>query len=509
MVAHNKVRRLKPRVLVVTGPDKTPVELPVDGRPALRPEDRRRRSRSSSARPRRRRLSGSTSRTSTSHDADATLRPQTRRRAPRRATREDLLQLLDRETAIARATDGRLAVLVLELRRVDRLQALLQGPGRRRPRWRSCSSALRKALRAEDRVAPRSTTSRCASCCRASRTPRQAVLAAVKVLRALDRPIAHEGGTAVLRPCVGIATVPEHGFDPAELLMAADVSRHIAATREEGYHVVQAEDTRRDRGLPRPRPRPRARDPRQRARDRTTSRRSSSPPAGPWASRRCVRWRHADGGRRARRDDRRASPSAPASSARSPSGSSTRCCARPRRWHADGHRAAPRGEPLDRARSPTAELPTVVDQAMKTWGVTPPTVTLEITESSMIADAERSVAILTRLKAVGVQLSIDDFGSGLLVARAPAALPARRAQDRPALRRADAHRHGRPAIVRSVIDLAHNFDLRAVAEGVEDAAAPARSSRASAATSPRASTSARRCAEKAFREWWAAQAKGT
>ncbi|MGZ5584818.1 MAG: hypothetical protein ACXWF2_17080, partial [Usitatibacter sp.] len=44
------------------------------------------------------------------------------------ATREEMLRLLDRETAIARATDGRLAVLILELRRVDRLQALLRGP---------------------------------------------------------------------------------------------------------------------------------------------------------------------------------------------------------------------------------------------------------------------------------------------------------------------------------------------------------------------------------------------
>jgi hypothetical protein len=43
-------------------------------------------------------------------------------------SREELLKLLDRETAIARATGGRLAVLILELRRVDRLQALLRGP---------------------------------------------------------------------------------------------------------------------------------------------------------------------------------------------------------------------------------------------------------------------------------------------------------------------------------------------------------------------------------------------
>ena len=42
--------------------------------------------------------------------------------------RERLLKLLDRETAIAQATDGRLAVLIVELRRVDRLHALLKGP---------------------------------------------------------------------------------------------------------------------------------------------------------------------------------------------------------------------------------------------------------------------------------------------------------------------------------------------------------------------------------------------
>ena len=148
--------------------------------------------------------------------------------------------MLDRETAIARATDGRLAVLIVELRRVDRLQALLKGP----PPATTMAlvlERLRKALRDEDRMAALSDDQVCVILPRLSH-PSQAVLAAVKLLRALDRPIAHEGGTAVLRPCVGIATLPEHGFDPAELLMAADVSRHIAATREEGYHVFQGDE---------------------------------------------------------------------------------------------------------------------------------------------------------------------------------------------------------------------------------------------------------------------------
>src|SRR3954471_6013731 len=152
-------------------------------------------------------------------------------------TREELLKLLDRETAIARATDGRLAVLILELRRVDRLQALLRGPAPSTT-MTLVLDRLRKALRPEDRVASISDEQACIILPRIAH-PSQAVLAAVKLLRALDRPIAHEGGTAVLRPCVGIATLPEHGFDPAQLLMAADIARHIAATREENYHVYQ------------------------------------------------------------------------------------------------------------------------------------------------------------------------------------------------------------------------------------------------------------------------------
>ena len=153
--------------------------------------------------------------------------------------REEVLRFLDRESAVARATQGRMAVLVLELRRVDRLQALLKGP----PAAVTMTLVLeriRKVLRTDDRAAAINDDEVCIVLPRLAH-PTQAVLAAVKVLRALDRPIAHEGGTAVLRPCIGIATVPEQGYDPAELLMAR-ASDALAAAKSSGRNITIAAD---------------------------------------------------------------------------------------------------------------------------------------------------------------------------------------------------------------------------------------------------------------------------
>ena len=136
-------------------------------------------------------------------------------------TREELLRLLDRETAIARATDGRLAVLILELRRVDRLQALLRGPAPATT-MKLVLERLNKSLRPDDRLAAISDEQVCVILPRLSH-PSQAVLAAVKLLRALDRPIAHEGGSAVLRPCVGVATVPEPSIETSPAMMRSVV----------------------------------------------------------------------------------------------------------------------------------------------------------------------------------------------------------------------------------------------------------------------------------------------
>ena len=95
--------------------------------------------------------------------------------------RQELLRHLDRETAIARATQGRMAVLIIELRRVDRLHALLKGPAPAMT-MSLVLERLRKALREDDRLAPLSDEQVCIILPRLGHQS-QAVLAAVKLLR--------------------------------------------------------------------------------------------------------------------------------------------------------------------------------------------------------------------------------------------------------------------------------------------------------------------------------------
>ena len=47
-----------------------------------------------------------------------------------------------------------------------------------------------------------------------------------------------------------------------------------------------------------------------------------------------------------------------------------------------------------------------------TWRADPSQITLEITETSTIVDAGYSLRILSRLKSLGIRLSVDDFGTG-------------------------------------------------------------------------------------------------
>jgi diguanylate cyclase (GGDEF)-like protein len=113
-------------------------------------------------------------------------------------------------------------------------------------------------------------------------------------------------------------------------------------------------------------------------------------------------------------------------------------------------------------------LPTMIGTALIRHNVPPSTLTLEITESTIIADPTRTVGILHRLSEMGVALAIDDFGTGYSSLSYLQRLPVDEIKiDKSFVQRMTANQSD-CVIVRSTIDLGHSLGLEVTAEGVED-----------------------------------------
>jgi len=113
-------------------------------------------------------------------------------------------------------------------------------------------------------------------------------------------------------------------------------------------------------------------------------------------------------------------------------------------------------------------FPELVARSLETWSVSADRLTLEIVESSMIHSFTEAAAMLRRLKNLGVELSLDDFGTGYSGLAYLSQLPLDELKVDRAFVRNMNRSLGDRRLVQATIDLAHNFDLRAVAEGVED-----------------------------------------
>ena len=121
-----------------------------------------------------------------------------------------------------------------------------------------------------------------------------------------------------------------------------------------------------------------------------------------------------------------------------------------------------------RASSPTPRSRRAWPTSMGRHGLAPGSLALEITESVLMEEAHAPVTVLASLREYGLRLMLDDFGTGLLVAGLPQAVPARRAQDRPLVRRrARPRRGGLGDRRRRSSQMARTLGLIVVAEGVE------------------------------------------
>jgi len=101
------------------------------------------------------------------------------------------------------------------------------------------------------------------------------------------------------------------------------------------------------------------------------------------------------------------------------------------------------------------------------WRIEPALLELEVTESTVMADAPRARNVLARLSGLGVRLAVDDYGSGHSSLGYLKGLPFNILKiDKSFVQNMDVD-IGDEAIVRSAIDLGHSLGLEIVAEGVE------------------------------------------
>jgi predicted signal transduction protein with EAL and GGDEF domain len=115
------------------------------------------------------------------------------------------------------------------------------------------------------------------------------------------------------------------------------------------------------------------------------------------------------------------------------------------------------------------DFPEFVGRALRTWGVPPKQLVIEIHENALAGDLDQLRDILGRLKAHGLRLGINGFGTGSSSLSNLAQLPLD--EMKLAATFTGEMRRGGPhaKVVRSLIQLGKDLGLHVVAEGVEDA----------------------------------------
>lgn len=137
-------------------------------------------------------------------------------------------------------------------------------------------------------------------------------------------------------------------------------------------------------------------------------------------------------------------------------------------WHQQGHSEITIAVNISAQQFQHHELIRDIRATLHEHDIPPAWLEIEITESSVMHDVEKTTQILLALRHLGVALSIDDFGSGYSSMSYLKNLPVDYLKIDREFVQDIARSPADHAIVASMITLGHNLNLKVVAEGVED-----------------------------------------
>lgn len=377
---------------------------------------------------------------------------------------EELMRWLESPNRDELSSSATFALLVINLRRSDRAAALMHLPSAQ-TNYAAAASRISKALRPQDRFAQAGPEDVVLVLPHISELA-VVMLAANRLFRSFEAPIDTGIGIVRMRPCVGCALqLPHEALGIEALLSSADNACVLARSTESGFAMAASRCTDEADGM---------------LSDLQDAMQANElevwfQPQVEIASGECraaealVRWHN-------KRLDRMIPPALVVEMAENNAmmtalttfvlNAALRQLGELRRAGIDLRIAVNISASLMR----DAELPELVARALAIWSIAADRLTIEVTESAIMLDVERSLQVMHELKQLGVRLSIDDFGTGYSSLAYLRSMPVDELKIDAVFVQHMLVNKGDTQIVRSVIDLAHNFDLTAVAEGVEEPA---------------------------------------
>jgi len=141
-------------------------------------------------------------------------------------------------------------------------------------------------------------------------------------------------------------------------------------------------------------------------------------------------------------------------------------CAQIQHWDNDKY-SLPMSVNLSGSQFRHEFLAEMVESTIKEFGVDPRHLTLEITESIFMKDQEFTIAVLKRLKSIGVSIAIDDFGTGYSSLSYLKKFPVDYVKIDQSFVKDVATDPDATSLVTAIISMAHSLNLKTIAEGVE------------------------------------------